>query len=145
MALTGMSTTRNDAGVRVGTVAITAKTFDSTVEHGIVFVDWWATWCGPCRMFAPIFEQASRENPDITWGKVDTDAEQELSGSFGIRSIPTLMVFRDGVLVFQQAGMVPAPALKQLVEKVRALDMDEVRRKLARDEGADQAAVGGRS
>lgn len=129
-ANTGTKPTKN-AG---GTVEITEKNFEKTVEEGIVFLDWWAAWCGPCRMFAPVFEKASHKYPDITWGKVDTDAEQGLAGAFGIRSIPTLMIFRDGVLVFEQAGMVPAQALDQLVEKVRALDMDEVRRKIAEHE-----------
>lgn len=144
-----MSTTTSVTPARTppgkGTVEITANNFEHTVEHGIVLLDWWAAWCGPCRMFAPIFEKACRENPDITWGKVDTDAEQEFAGSFGIRSIPTLMIFRDGVLVFQQAGMVPEPALAEFVRKVRALDMDDVRRKLAQDQDAAASAARGSS
>lgn len=112
------------------TVALTEKNFDSTVDApGIVLVDWWAAWCGPCRAFAPIFEAASKRHPDITWAKIDTEAEGALAGGFGIRSIPTLMVFRDGILLFEQPGVLPPALLDDLVAKVRALDMDEVRRR----------------
>lgn len=115
-------------------VHITAKTFESTVDkEGIVILDWWAAWCGPCRVFAPIFEDAAGRYPDITWGKVDTDAESELSGAFGIQSIPTLMAFRDGILLFEQAGALPGPALDRLVAEIRALDMDDVRRRVAEE------------
>ena len=116
----------------MGTVTLTADTFDSTVSsEGIVLVDWWASWCGPCRMFAPVFEAAADEHPDIVFGKVDTEAEQSLARSAGIMSIPTLMVFRDGILVFSQPGALPAPALADLIGQVRALDMDEVRAAVA--------------
>ncbi len=116
----------------MSTVALTEQTFTQQIEKpGILFVDFWASWCGPCRMFAPVFEAASKRHPEITWGKVDTDAESELSGALGIRSIPTLMVFRDGILLFNQPGMLPAAALDELATRVAALDMDDIRRKLA--------------
>lgn len=114
------------------TMTVTGENFEGLVnKEGIVFLDWWAAWCGPCRAFAPIYEQAAKRFPDIVFGKVDTDAEQELAGAFEIRSIPTLMIFRDGILLFEQPGMVPGKALDELVEKVRALDMVEVKRKVA--------------
>lgn len=116
----------------MSTVALTEQNFAQTVQgEGIVLVDFWAAWCGPCRRFAPVFEQASKEHPDIVFGKVDTEAEPELSAAAQVSAIPTLMAFRDGALVFSQPGALPPAALAQLIDAVRALDMDEVHRTLA--------------
>jgi thioredoxin 1 len=116
----------------MSSTALTAGTFETTVtDNDIVLVDFWADWCGPCKRFAPVFEAASEAHPDIVFAKVDTEAEQGLSAAANIRSIPTLMAFRQGILVFNQAGALPAPALEQLIEGVRSLDMDKVREQLA--------------
>jgi thioredoxin 1 len=116
------------------TVHVSEADFKSTVEQGLVFIDFWASWCGPCRSFAPIYEEASDRHPDVVFAKVDTDANQELAGVFGIRSIPTLMIMRDGIVLFSQPGVVPAEALDELVAKAQALDMDEVRREIAAEQ-----------
>jgi len=112
-------------------IELTTDTFVEQIKkEGIVIIDFWASWCGPCRAFAPIFEAAANKHPDVVWAKVDTEAQRELAGALQIRSIPTLMVFRDGVLVFAQPGMLPGRALDEVVEKTRALDMAKVRKEI---------------
>jgi thioredoxin 1 len=116
----------------MGTINVTAEDFHATIaDNGIVLVDWWASWCGPCLMFAPVFEKAAAEHPDIVFAKIDTEAESGLAAALGIRSIPTLMVFREGVLLFSQPGAMPGPALEQLISQVRQLDMEPVHRSVA--------------
>ncbi len=119
----------------MSTVDLTLEDFEKTVlSEGITFVDFWAEWCGPCKSFAPIFEKASEDNPELTFAKVDTEAEQQLSQMAGISSIPTLMIFRDGILLFNQPGALPAPALEELIGKVQDLDMDEVKAEIAKEQ-----------
>ncbi|HAN70393.1 MAG TPA: thioredoxin [Actinobacteria bacterium] len=125
------------------TLNLTEDTFASTIEsNGIVLIDFWAAWCGPCRMFAPVYENVSDANPDIVFGKVDTEAEPGLAGAFGISSIPTLMVVRDGVVLFSQAGALPEPALVNLVQAARDVDMEDVRRQIAEQQaGKSESAA----
>ena len=126
----------------MATVDLTEATFESAVtDNDIVLVDWWASWCGPCKMFAPTFEAASEKNEDVLFGKVDTEAEQRLAAAAGIQSIPTLMIFREGVLIFSQPGALPPAALDDLIDQARGLDMQEVHAAIA--EQQQQAAGDG--
>ncbi|SRR6266702_675237 len=121
----------------MATVELTAENFESTIGGtGLALVDFWAAWCGPCRMFGPVFERMSEQYPDAVFGKVDTEAQQALAGSFGISSIPTLMIIRDNVIVYAQPGALPEAALEELITKALELDMDKVRASIAEHEGA---------
>jgi thioredoxin len=124
-------------------VILTDKNIEETVnKDGIVFIDFWAEWCGPCKAFAPVFEAAAGKHADITFAKVDTDQQQELAQAFEIRSIPTIAAFRDGVLLFAQPGALPAAAFEQLIEQIRGLDMGEVKAKIKELEAQDKEAFG---
>ena len=119
----------------MSTIELTKETFEDTVtQPGITLVDWWASWCGPCKMFAPVFQAASEEHSDVRFGKIDTEEQQELAAAAQITSIPTLMAFRDGILVFSQPGALPAPALEQVITAVRDLDMEVVRAEVTKQQ-----------
>lgn len=121
----------------MSTMEITKDNFENIIEENdMVMLDCWASWCGPCKAFAPIYEAAAERHKGVVWGKLDTESQPELAAAFGIRSIPTVMVFRQGVLLFQQAGVIPAGAIDEIVSKVQALDMDEVRRQIEEHERA---------
>ena len=125
----------------MATVELTQQNFAKTVnENAMVIIDFWAPWCGPCRGFAPVYEKASEAHPDVVFAKVNTDEEQELAGAFAIRSIPTLMVFRDKVILFQQAGALPGNALEQVIAQAKAVDMAKVQQELAAQEQKNQRA-----
>ena len=124
----------------MSTINLTKDSIDEAVSaDGITLVDWWASWCGPCMQFGPVYEAASEQHPDVVFAKIDTEAEGELSGAAGISSSPTLMAFRDGILVFSQPGALPAAGLEQVIQAVKGLDMDDVRRQVAEAEAAEAA------
>ena len=123
----------------MATLELTQENFESTVRgNPVVIVDFWAPWCGPCRGFAPVYEKASEAHPDVVFAKVNTDEQQELAGAFGIRSIPTLMVFREQIILFQQAGALPGNALEQVITQAKALDMEKVREELSKSDAKPQ-------
>jgi thioredoxin 1 len=132
---------RNQKRVQMmSTVHLNMKSFADTVKNGIVVLDWWASWCGPCRAFAPIFEKAAEDHPDIVFGKINTEEELELSSAFGIRSIPTLMIFRDGILLFNQPGMLATEEIKELLAQARALDIQQIRGQIAEEKQANESS-----
>jgi thioredoxin 1 len=128
----------------MSTIELTKDTFEETVtQPGITLVDWWAEWCGPCKQFGPVFQAASEEHQDVRFGKIDTEDQQELAAAARITSIPTLMAFRDGILVFSQPGALPAPALEQVIKAVQDLDMEEVRAEVAKQQAGSASAAPG--
>jgi len=130
----------------MATMAMTLDNFETTVlENDIVLIDFWADWCQPCKTFGPVFEKVSENHPDVVFAKVDTESEQEITAQFGIRSIPTLAIFREKVLLFNQAGALPEATLEQVIARVKDLDMDEVRTAIAEERAKDEAEGGGSS
>ena len=130
----------------MATVDLTSENFEKTVnEHPMVVIDFWAPWCGPCRGFAPIYEKSSEVHPDVVFAKVNTDEQQELAGAFGIRSIPTLMVFREKVILFQQAGALPGNALEQVIAQAKSVDMAKVHQEVAAQQAAEKTGEGAKS
>ncbi len=128
----------------MATIELTNETFEKTInDNPMVIIDFWAPWCGPCRGFAPVYEKASEAHPDVVFAKVNTDEQQELAGSFGIRSIPTLMVFREKVILFQQPGALPGNALEQVIAQAQTLDMAKVHAEVANQQSTPQAQAGG--
>jgi thioredoxin 1 len=123
----------------VATLELTQENFETTIRgNPMVIIDFWAPWCGPCKGFAPVYEKAAEAHPDVVFAKVNTDDQQELAGAFGIRSIPTLMVFREQIILFQQAGALPGNALEQVITQAKTLDMQKVREELAKQEAKPQ-------
>lgn len=125
----------------MATTTLTKENHDTTIADGIVLIDFWAEWCGPCRQFGPIFEATSEKHPDITFAKVDTEDQQELAQSYGVASIPTLVIYRDGIPLFSQAGALPSQAVEQLINQVKEIDMDEVRRSYDEAKAAEEASA----
>lgn len=124
----------------MATLELTESNFDETVKEGIVLIDFWASWCGPCRAFGPIYEEASERHPDAVFGKVDTEAQQGLAAGFQVSAIPTLAVMRDGIVLMAQPGVLPGPAIDEIIEKARELDMDDVRRQIAEEQASEEQA-----
>ena len=128
----------------MATIELTKDNLEDTINNSkILFIDFWADWCGPCKMFGPIFEKASDEHADVVFAKCDTENQQEVAAAFGIKSIPTLAIFKEQTMIFSQAGALPAPALAEIIEKVQGLDMDEVRKEIAAAEDAEKAEKSG--